>query len=87
MLPFALLIIGEDHFFILLFGFFPLALLLAIVGMFFGIIIFFTSNSKKPPIYHFIFVILSFIFSVLWLYRVADELVAVLQSYLFKGFT
>jgi solute carrier family 24 (sodium/potassium/calcium exchanger), member 6 len=56
--------------------------------MFFGIIIFFTSNSKKPPIYHFIFVILSFIFSVLWLYRVADELVAVLHiTYLFKGFT
>jgi len=39
-----------------------------------------TTSRSKPPLYHFIFVFAAFASSVIWIYLVANELVAILQS-------
>ncbi|KAL9651694.1 hypothetical protein ABK040_009309 [Willaertia magna] len=59
---------------------FPLWALLTLLGIPFSIIIYFTTTSRKPPRYHFVFVFLSFVMSVLWIYVIANEMVDFLTS-------
>ena len=46
----------------------------------FSIVIYFTSERDKPPRYRFVFVLLAFVMSVMWIYCTANELVDLLQS-------
>nr|CAG4716577.1 unnamed protein product [Naegleria fowleri] len=59
---------------------FPVWALTLIIGCVFSLIIFFTSRRGKSPRYHFIFVFLAFIMSILWIYIIANEMVDLLTS-------
>ncbi|KAG2382510.1 hypothetical protein C9374_005090 [Naegleria lovaniensis] len=59
---------------------FPVWALTLLIGCVFSLIVFFTSRRGKPPRYHFIFVFLAFIMSILWIYIIANEMVDLLTS-------
>lgn len=56
-------------------------MLCGIIGLIVGIALFMTSSwTEKPKYYNYVFLPLSFFFSMIWIYFSADELVAVLQT-------
>ena len=59
---------------------FPLWVLLTLIGLLCSILIYFTTNGKRRPVYHVVFVVVSFVMSILWIYLIANELVDVLNS-------
>eukprot|EP00818_Percolomonas_sp_WS_P003485 CAMPEP_0117443628 /NCGR_PEP_ID=MMETSP0759-20121206/4796_1 /TAXON_ID=63605 /ORGANISM="Percolomonas cosmopolitus, Strain WS" /LENGTH=831 /DNA_ID=CAMNT_0005235615 /DNA_START=130 /DNA_END=2622 /DNA_ORIENTATION=- len=58
----------------------PLGAILTVIGIVFAIGIFFTSQSRKTPVYHSVLVLLSFFMGIIWIYILANELVDVLQT-------
>ncbi|EFC40332.1 predicted protein [Naegleria gruberi] len=60
---------------------FPIWVLGSMCGLFISILIHFTSKKCRKPFYHIIFVISSFIMSILWIFTIANELVNVLNSF------
>lgn len=59
---------------------FPIVIIAMICMTIPSAIIFFTTEWERPPVYKHLFLVLSFLLSVLWIYMVAEELVALLQS-------
>lgn len=59
---------------------FPIALIVALVGIVFSSIVMLTSKFKEPPMYHNIFAYLGFIVSVAWTFTFASEVVNLLKS-------
>ncbi|KAG9260993.1 mitochondrial sodium/calcium exchanger protein isoform X1 [Astyanax mexicanus] len=60
-------------------GDFPVWLLTALIGVFLSGIVFCTTNNERPPPYHFLFSLLGFVVSALWISTVASEIVSVLH--------
>lgn len=60
-------------------GDFPVWLLTALIGVFLSGIVFCTTTNDHPPRYHFLFSLLGFIVSALWISTVASEIVSVLH--------
>ncbi len=61
-------------------GKFPLIVFVGLIGIIPSIILLIILKSKKPPRFHFIFVLLSFVMSIFWIYAVANELVNLLEA-------
>ncbi|XP_038075342.1 mitochondrial sodium/calcium exchanger protein-like isoform X2 [Patiria miniata] len=62
-------------------GNFMLWELMLCVGFLLALVVYLTSRSDKPPVYHFLFAYFAFGVSVLWIYSVANEIVNLLQMY------
>uniref|UniRef100_A0AAR2IRD1 Sodium/calcium exchanger membrane region domain-containing protein n=1 Tax=Pygocentrus nattereri TaxID=42514 RepID=A0AAR2IRD1_PYGNA len=60
-------------------GEFPVWLLTALIGVFLSGIVFCTTTNDHPPRYHFLFSLLGFVVSALWISTVASEVVSVLH--------
>ncbi|KAL7833864.1 hypothetical protein AOLI_G00288240 [Acnodon oligacanthus] len=60
-------------------GEFPVWLLTALIGVFLSGIVFCTTTNEHPPRYHFLFSLLGFVVSALWISTVASEVVSVLH--------
>lgn len=60
-------------------GQFPVWALTIIIGAFFSGIVFCSTTNEQPPSYHFVFSLLGFIVSALWINAVASEIVSVLH--------
>ncbi|KAI7814939.1 putative sodium/potassium/calcium exchanger 6, partial [Triplophysa rosa] len=57
----------------------PVWVLIACIGAFLSGIVFFTTTNEHPPPYHFLFSLLGFVVSALWISTVASEIVSVLH--------
>ncbi|XP_053472577.1 mitochondrial sodium/calcium exchanger protein isoform X2 [Ictalurus furcatus] len=60
-------------------GEFPVWLLTALVGAFLSGIVYYSTTNEHRPLYHFLFALLGFIVSALWINTVASEVVSVLH--------
>ncbi|KAF4094341.1 hypothetical protein AMELA_G00012160 [Ameiurus melas] len=60
-------------------GEFPVWLLTALVGAFLSGIVYCSTTNEHRPLYHFLFALLGFIVSALWINTVASEVVSVLH--------
>ncbi|XP_028400494.1 mitochondrial sodium/calcium exchanger protein-like [Dendronephthya gigantea] len=67
--------------FIMLGGKFPLAALMAIVGVILAVTVAITSSKDRPPTYHKLFSFMGFIASVIWIYSTANEIVNLLRMF------
>lgn len=65
----------------LLGGVFPLWTLLLFLSVAVAIVVGFTSQNSKPPIYHCAFAWLGFAVAVVWIYSIANEIVNLLQAF------
>ncbi|KAJ8285600.1 hypothetical protein GJAV_G00028700 [Gymnothorax javanicus] len=61
-------------------GQFPVWALALITGLFLSAIVFCTTTNEQPPWYHFIFSILGFVVSAIWISTAASEVVSLLRS-------
>ncbi|CAB3983642.1 Sodium potassium calcium exchanger 6, mitochondrial [Paramuricea clavata] len=66
---------------IMLAGKFPLAALMAIVGVILAVAVAMTSSRDEPPRYHKLFSFMGFITSVIWIYSTANEIVNLLRVF------
>ncbi|KAG2471108.1 mitochondrial sodium/calcium exchanger protein isoform X3 [Polypterus senegalus] len=62
-------------------GDFPLWVLVLLVGLFLAGIVFFTTTNQEPPKYHFVFSLLGFLVSAMWISTAATEVVNLLQTF------
>ncbi|XP_050971763.1 mitochondrial sodium/calcium exchanger protein [Labeo rohita] len=60
-------------------GEFPVWVLVLCIGVFLSGIVFFTTTNERRPRYHFIYSLLGFVVSALWISTVASEIVSVLH--------
>ncbi|XP_059388919.1 mitochondrial sodium/calcium exchanger protein-like [Carassius carassius] len=60
-------------------GEFPVWVLVLCIGVFLSGIVFFTTTNEHPPRYHFLYSLLGFVVSALWISTVASEIVSVLH--------
>ncbi|XP_073693109.1 mitochondrial sodium/calcium exchanger protein [Garra rufa] len=60
-------------------GEFPVWVLILCIGVFLSGIVFFTTTNERPPRYHFLYSLLGFVVSALWISTVASEIVSVLH--------
>ncbi|XP_030621985.1 mitochondrial sodium/calcium exchanger protein [Chanos chanos] len=60
-------------------GEFPVWALTALIGLFLAGIVFFTTSNEERPPYHFLFSLLGFVVSALWINTVASEVVSLLH--------
>lgn len=60
---------------------FPLVVIVMLCMIVFSVIIFFTTEWDKPPVYKYVFLPLCFGLSVAWIYITANELVSVLKTF------
>lgn len=51
-----------------------------VISLIFSVIIYLSTNDQKPPAYEWIFIFLSMILSIMWIYFTAEELVSLLSS-------
>jgi len=58
----------------------PLWVILEVVAVIFSIIIFFTCTRDAPPVYHQIFVAVSFVVEIIWIYLIANELISLILT-------
>ncbi|KAI1900496.1 hypothetical protein AGOR_G00050530 [Albula goreensis] len=61
-------------------GEFPVWALTLISGLFLSIIIFCTTTNEQPPRYHFVFSLMGFIVSAIWISTAASEVVSLLHT-------
>ncbi|XP_036382810.1 mitochondrial sodium/calcium exchanger protein isoform X1 [Megalops cyprinoides] len=61
-------------------GEFPVWALTLITGLFLSGIVFCTTTNEQPPRYHFVFSLLGFVVSALWISTAASEVVSVLRA-------
>ncbi|KAG9354431.1 hypothetical protein JZ751_001140 [Albula glossodonta] len=61
-------------------GEFPVWALTLISGLFLSIIIFCTTTNEQPPRYHFVFSLMGFIVSAMWISTAASEVVSLLHT-------
>lgn len=59
---------------------FPVALIVALVGLIFATVVMLTSQFRQAPVYHSVFAYLGFIVAVAWIYSLANEVVSLLKS-------
>ncbi|MFT7804980.1 sodium/potassium/calcium exchanger 6, mitochondrial isoform X1 [Arapaima gigas] len=59
---------------------FPVWALTLIVGFFLGLIVFCSSTDDQPPRYHFLFALLGFLVSAMWINTAASEVVSLLRT-------
>uniref|UniRef100_A0A8C4T9N9 Solute carrier family 8 member B1 n=1 Tax=Erpetoichthys calabaricus TaxID=27687 RepID=A0A8C4T9N9_ERPCA len=59
----------------------PLWVLVLLVGLFLAGIVFFTTTNQEPPKYHFVFSLLGFLVSAMWISTAATEVVNLLQTF------
>ncbi|XP_016361360.1 sodium/potassium/calcium exchanger 6, mitochondrial-like isoform X3 [Sinocyclocheilus anshuiensis] len=57
----------------------PVWVLILCIGVFLSGIVFFTTTNERPPRYHFLYSLLGFVVSMLWISTVASEIVSVLH--------
>uniref|UniRef100_A0A673IFV7 Sodium/potassium/calcium exchanger 6, mitochondrial-like n=1 Tax=Sinocyclocheilus rhinocerous TaxID=307959 RepID=A0A673IFV7_9TELE len=57
----------------------PVWVLILCIGVFLSGIVFFTTTNERPPRYHFLYSLLGFVVSTLWISTVASEIVSVLH--------
>ncbi|XP_051983913.1 mitochondrial sodium/calcium exchanger protein-like isoform X2 [Xyrauchen texanus] len=57
----------------------PVWVLTVCIGVFLSALVFFTTTNERPPAYHFLFSLLGFVVSALWINTVASEIVSVLH--------
>lgn len=57
----------------------PVWVLVLCIGVFLSGIVFFTTTNEHPPRYHFLYSLLGFVVSALWISTVASEIVSVLH--------
>ncbi|XP_051505604.1 mitochondrial sodium/calcium exchanger protein isoform X1 [Myxocyprinus asiaticus] len=57
----------------------PVWVLTVCIGVFLSALVFFTTTNERPPAYHFLFSLLGFVVSALWISTVASEIVSVLH--------
>ncbi len=62
-------------------GVFPLWSLMLLVSAVLAVVIFFTSQKRKPPVYHRLFGFIGFIMSVLFINIIAQEVIEVLTTF------
>lgn len=58
----------------------PCLVIIVLIGLVLGLIVFFTSNPNSPPIYYPAFSLLAFVVSCCWIYSLASEVVALLET-------
>ncbi|KTG41697.1 hypothetical protein cypCar_00020918 [Cyprinus carpio] len=57
----------------------PVWVLVLCIGVFLSGIVFFTTTNERPPRFHFLYSLLGFVVSALWISTVASEIVSVLH--------
>ncbi|XP_076800707.1 mitochondrial sodium/calcium exchanger protein-like isoform X2 [Clavelina lepadiformis] len=60
---------------------FPLWALLLIIGFVLAVLIFFTSDNFKPPVYQWVFSYVGFIVAIIVTYTIANEIVNLVQTF------
>ncbi|XP_076147572.1 mitochondrial sodium/calcium exchanger protein isoform X1 [Alosa pseudoharengus] len=60
-------------------GEFPVWALVVLIGVFLAAIVFCSTTNEQPPPYHFLFSLLGFVVSALWINTAASEVVSVLH--------
>lgn len=59
----------------------PAWILVVLIGVFFSIVVFFTSSPKNhPPPYYVVYIFLGIFMAVVWIYAIANELVSLLSA-------
>lgn len=58
----------------------PCLVIVAAIGLLFAVGVFFTSDPASPPVYYPIFSLLAFLVSCCWIYSLASEVVALLET-------
>ncbi|KAJ8414051.1 hypothetical protein AAFF_G00066490 [Aldrovandia affinis] len=61
-------------------GEFPVWVLTLITGLFVSAIVFCTTTNEQPPRYHFVFSLLGFVVSAMWISAAASEVVSLLRT-------
>ncbi|MBN3311802.1 NCLX protein, partial [Atractosteus spatula] len=61
-------------------GEFPVWALVLLVGLFLAAIVFCTTSNQQPPRYHFLFSLLGFVVSAMWINAAATEVVSLLRA-------
>uniref|UniRef100_A0A023GLR3 Putative k+-dependent na+:ca2+ antiporter n=1 Tax=Amblyomma triste TaxID=251400 RepID=A0A023GLR3_AMBTT len=59
----------------------PTWCLVIVVGLTLALLVWFTSSAQEPPRYHLVFAYAGFAMSIIWIYGIATEIVALLKAF------